>query len=144
MSGGTSTSGWAGFGAKPIVARVHGVHRAAYLEHPEEIYEGNPNAFNEIIFPQDIRNCTTCHDAKTTTGTWKSEPSRLACLSCHDSDSAKAHGALMTKDPTPDPYDPDAVETCKTCHGAGKEFAPDKVHNVSNPFRPPYPREPEK
>ena len=140
--GGTSTSGWAGFGAKPISARVHGVHRAAYLEHPEEIYEGNPNAFNEIIFPQDIRNCTKCHDAETTTGTWKTEPSRLACLSCHDSDSAKAHGTLMTLIPSmTDPYSVNTVESCNSCHGEGKEFAPDKVHNITNPFRPPYPRE---
>ncbi len=119
-------------------------HRGAYLEHPEEIYANNPNEFSEIIFPQDIRNCVKCHSSETT-GTWKTEPSRVACLSCHDSDSAKAHGALMTKDTTPaDPYGADAVETCKTCHGAGKEFSPDKVHNISNPYKPPYPRQPEK
>jgi hypothetical protein len=32
-TGGNSTSGWAGFGAKPISARVHNVHRGEYLEH---------------------------------------------------------------------------------------------------------------
>ncbi|MDO8567641.1 MAG: cytochrome c3 family protein, partial [Dehalococcoidales bacterium] len=138
--GGTSTAGWGGFGAKPIAARVHGVHRGLYLEHPEEIYANNANEFSEIIFPQDIRNCVKCHSSETT-GTWKAEPSRVACLSCHDSDSAKAHGALMTKDPTPaDPYGKDGIETCKTCHGAGKEFSPDKAHNISNPYKPPYPR----
>lgn len=143
-TGGTSTSGWAGFGAKPISARVHGVHRGAYLDHPEEVYEGNPNAFREIVFPQDVRNCTKCHDPKATTGTWRTEPSKLACLACHDSDSAKGHATLMTLNATPDPYGPNAVETCKTCHGAGKEFAIDKVHNISSPFEPPYPREAEK
>ncbi|MBI2830356.1 MAG: hypothetical protein HYX81_04265 [Chloroflexi bacterium] len=138
--GGNSSAGWAGYGAKPIGPRVHGVHRGRYLTHPEWIYEGNPNAFNEIIFPQDIRNCSKCHSADTT-GTWKTEPSRLVCTSCHDSDSAIAHTNLMTQNPNPaDPYDPKRVETCKTCHGEGKEFSPDKVHNISNPYKPPYPR----
>ena len=142
-TGGTSTSGWAGYGAKPLSARLHGVHRGAYLDHPENVYAGNPNAFSEVIFPQDIRNCTKCHSAETT-GTWKTESSRQSCMSCHDTNSAKAHGMLMTSDPTPvDPYGPDGVETCKTCHGDGKEFAPDKVHNISDPYKPPYPREPE-
>ncbi len=141
--GGTSTSGWAGYGAKPISARVHNVHFGRYLEHAEEIYANNPNEFAGIIFPQDVRNCTKCHSDKTT-GTWKTEPSRLACLACHDSDSAKAHGALMTRFTTSDPYGPGAIESCKSCHGAGKEFSPDKVHNIAKPYKPPYPREPER
>lgn len=141
--GGTSTSGWSGYGTKPIVARVHGVHRGVYLEHPEEVYAGNPRMADEIIFPQDIRNCAVCHDA-TTSGTWKTEPSRLACLSCHDSDEAKAHAKLQTILPASgDPYGVGAVETCKVCHGAGAEFAPDKVHNISDPYKPPYAREAE-
>ena len=143
--GGTSTSGWAGFGAKPIAARLHGVHRGAYLNYPEQVYAGNPGQFIDVIFPQDIRNCVKCHDPNTTSGTWKTTPSRLVCLACHDSDMAKSHALLQTIDPTPaDPYGDDAVETCKVCHGAGKEFSPDKVHNISAPYKPPYLREPEK
>lgn len=141
-TGGNSTSGWAGYGAKPISARVHIVHFGRYVEHPEYGYAGNPNAFAEIIFPQDVRNCTKCHTAETS-GTWKTDASRLACTSCHDSDAAVAHTTLMTLNPNPsDPYDPRRTETCNTCHGAGKEFSPDKVHNISNPYKPPYPREP--
>ncbi len=143
--GGNSTSGWAGYGAKPISARVHGVHFGAYLEHPEWVYAGNPNAFNEIIFPQDVRNCEKCHDPKTTTSGWKDQPSRLACTGCHDSAAALTHTNLMTQNPAPsDPYNGNRVETCSVCHGAGKEFAADKVHNISTPYKPPYPREPEK
>ena len=47
--------------------------------------------FNEVKFPQDIRNCTKCHDGsanavhKTADGdNWKNVPSRLACGACHD------------------------------------------------------------
>jgi decaheme cytochrome c component MtrC/MtrF-like protein len=140
--GGNSTSGWAGYGAKPIAARVHNVHFGRYMEHPEYGYAGNPNAFAEIIFPQDVRNCTKCHTSETS-GTWKTDPNRLACSACHDSDTALAHMGMMTSNPNPsDPYDSRRVETCEVCHGAGKDFSPDKVHNISNPYKPPYPREP--
>jgi hypothetical protein len=140
-TGGTSTSGWAGYGAKPIGPRVHNVHFGAYLDHPEDVYAGNPNMASEIIFPQDVRNCTVCHD-KGTSGTWKSIPSRLACTSCHDSDEDNSHAILMTVNNTSDPYSSTKQETCTVCHGAGKEFAVDKVHKISDPYVPIYPRAP--
>ncbi|MDO8715762.1 MAG: hypothetical protein Q7J73_03020, partial [Dehalococcoidales bacterium] len=103
---------------------------------------GNANEFAGVIFPQDVRNCVKCHPDGDTNGTWKTEPSVLACMACHDSAKARSHGKLMTFDPTPnDPFNKDEIETCKVCHGAGKEFAPDVVHNISNPYKPPYPRE---
>ncbi|MBI4320944.1 MAG: hypothetical protein HY675_20830 [Chloroflexi bacterium] len=142
--GGTSQNGWSGYGAVPIVRRVHGVHRGLYLEHPEAIYAGNPDAFSEVIFPQDIRNCTKCHDPKGSAA-WKEKPSRLACMSCHDSAAANGHAQLNTLYTTPDdPWSADRVETCKVCHGAEREFSATSVHNISNPYKPPYPREPER
>lgn len=139
--GGTSLAGWSGFGAMPIVRRVHGVHRGNYLDHPEEIYaNATVDTFGHIIFPQDIRNCTKCH---AESDSWKQKPSRMACLACHDSDPAKAHGALMTFMPNPgDPYGPSSVEMCGICHGADSAFSADKVHSIANPYIPPYPREP--
>lgn len=37
-------------------------------------------------FPQDVRNCATCHDSAVApqAANWKSVPSRSACGSCHD------------------------------------------------------------
>jgi len=140
--GGTSLNGWSGFGAVPLARRVHGVHFGRYLDHPEMVYAGNPDAFKEVIFPQDVRNCTKCHDPKGSPA-WKEQPSRLACLACHDSDQAAAHARLMVSSPpNADPWGADTTETCTVCHGAGREFSPDKVHNISNPYKPPYPREP--
>jgi hypothetical protein len=139
-TGGTSTNGWAGYGAKPLVARLHGVHFGAYLNRPEDVYAGNAYEFAGIILPQDVRNCTKCHSADTT-GTWKTAPSKLACLSCHDSDAARTHGKVNTAvGPSGDPLGVDSVETCNLCHGPGKEFAPEVVHDVANPYVPPYPR----
>jgi len=129
-----------GFGAAPLNRRVHGVHFGKYLSHPEQIHK-TADEFNDIVFPQDVRNCTKCHDDTATAGTWKTEPDRVACLACHDSDADQAHGALMTVDPTPSaPYSGDEVESCESCHGAGKQFGVDKVHNISDPYVMPYPR----
>ena len=138
---GTSTSGWSGFGAKPLAARIHGVHRGHYLDYPEDVkppYRPHYD-FSEVIFPQDIRNCTKCHSESST---WTQKPSRLTCLACHDSDAAAAHGAAMTIDPTPaDPWSGDEDESCDVCHGEDKPWTPYVAHNVWNPYAPPYRRE---
>jgi hypothetical protein len=122
------STGWTdgnwGYGAAPLARRVHGVHNGADLDKPEEIHPRYD--YSHVEFPQDVRNCTTCH---AETNTWTEKPSRLVCLACHDSDSTIAHGTLMTIDPTPeDPYSGDEMESCLACHGAGKEFAPSEVH----------------
>ena len=47
--------------------------------------------YNDIKYPQDVQNCTTCHDgtagaanATTQGDNWKNVPSREACGACHD------------------------------------------------------------
>ena len=130
--------GWAdgyGFGPPPLARMVHGIHFNAYLDKPEESAVGDAG----IIFPQDVRNCTTCHNSPAMN--WTEDPSRLACLACHDSDAAIAHAARQTTDPTPDDvFSGDEIETCEVCHGGGADFSPANVHNISNPYRPPYAR----
>lgn len=138
---GWEDSNW-GFGAAPLARRIHGVHFGHYLNKPLEVY-ARPDRFDasKIIFPQDVRNCTKCHADNPK---WKEEPSRLACLACHDSDEAIVKAQLLTFDLTEDePYSGDEVETCVICHGSGADFSPDKMHNISDPYKPPYPREPE-
>ncbi len=131
---GWTTGNRNGFGTTPLSRRVHGVHFGKYLSNPTQ----NTSGIEDIVFPQDVRNCTKCH---ATSDDWKTEPSRLACLACHDSDADQAHGTLMTVDPTPgQPYSGDEVESCKSCHGPGAEFSVENVHNISDPYAPPYPR----
>ncbi|WP_414645054.1 multiheme c-type cytochrome [Candidatus Deferrimicrobium sp.] len=138
--GGTSQSGWSGFGAGPISRRVHGLHFGRYLSQPEQIYSGG-NPFAETIFPQDVRNCVTCHSE---TDDWNAKPSRLACLACHDGDDAQAHGTAMTVMGNPaDPFGASSVETCTVCHGADAPWSAAVVHNIWEPYAPPYPRNPE-
>lgn len=116
-----------GFGAGPLSRRVHGLHFGASLDKPEEVHgEEDAEHFAGIVFPQDVRNCTTCH---AESDAWKEKPQRLACLACHDTDPAIAHGNLMTDDPTPDdPWSGDEQESCAVCHGDGKDFAVEEVH----------------
>ncbi|MGD8570063.1 MAG: OmcA/MtrC family decaheme c-type cytochrome [Gammaproteobacteria bacterium] len=51
-------------------------------------YGSSKHDFADIVFPQDIRNCTKCHDGAdhdTPDGdNWKTQPSMEACGSCHD------------------------------------------------------------
>lgn len=129
-AGGTWTSYTAnnmGFGAGPIARRIHGVHFAEKADgtpgvnYPFEIYNGHNVS---VIFPQDVKNCETCHTTETA-GTWSSKSGRVACLACHDSDAARAHGTIMTVDPTPTadatgslpgPFSGDEQESCAVCH----------------------------
>jgi OmcA/MtrC family decaheme c-type cytochrome len=68
---------------------IHKVHMGRALAKKNYDYAGVE--FNEVGYPQDIKNCTACHDgsesatAKTAQGdNWKAAPSTLACGSCHD------------------------------------------------------------
>jgi hypothetical protein len=111
-------------GARPIAKRVHAVHFGSSLNYPLATVDyrsppADPIAGRnwDITFPQDIRNCETCHPDGTTSGSWKTEASRLPCSGCHDSQAATAHMKLQTYDSTPaDPWNGDEEESCKVCH----------------------------
>jgi OmcA/MtrC family decaheme c-type cytochrome len=48
-------------------------------------HRGAVNDYSDIVFPQDARNCTSCHAAGTKQAdNWKTQPSREVCGSCHD------------------------------------------------------------
>lgn len=96
-------------------------------------YSGTLLSFKDVHFPQDIRNCTKCHDgAQTAQGdNWKNQPSKAACGACHDAlyfgtspDPAKAyqtesHIAKAAAHVPPVTVGPDpADDTCVACHSA--------------------------
>ena len=146
---------------------VHRIHFARLLEgyaernnliNPGQLaYVGFSDTlinFSEILFPQDIRNCTKCHaDSGATCSTTQDcgigqqctsgkcvnrawvQASANVCTTCHDSDDAFGHTQLMTYQSPDGP-----IETCDVCHGQSADFAVEKVHNIWNPYVPPYPR----
>ena len=117
-----------GGGTKPIGKRVHAVHRGANLVYPVITVDHEDTTMGrawQITYPQDIRNCESCHpmdiDAKgkltKISGTWLTNPNRIACMGCHDTDAATAHMRLQVYDPTPTaPWSGDESEACATCH----------------------------
>jgi Outer membrane cytochrome MtrC/MtrF-like, domains II/IV len=65
-----------------IMRRVHGIHMGADLKLPfnTNSVDGSFADYIHVEFPADVRNCTQCHlDDR-----WKTEPTRVACTTCHD------------------------------------------------------------
>lgn len=91
------------------------VHKIHMGENLPSVQAGTPFVFNgsdfsEVAFPQDLRNCATCHAAPATQAPdWYTYPSRAACQSCHD-DVDFATGANH-------PGGPQANDSaCASCH----------------------------
>ncbi len=71
---------------------IHKIHRGEMLPSVEEGmpyfivgFMGSVHDYSEVIFPQDIRNCTKCHtDGAVQSSAYKNNPTRVACGSCHD------------------------------------------------------------
>ena len=68
---------------------VHKIHMGQFLV--KQNYNFSNVLYNKVLYPQDLRNCTTCHDGSATStaqtaqgDNWKNVPSRLACGACHD------------------------------------------------------------
>ena len=71
---------------------IHKIHRGEDLPSvlagtPYQIigFGQTPVDFSTVAFPQDIRNCATCHAPPATqAANWYTFPSTAACQSCHD------------------------------------------------------------
>ncbi len=111
--------------------QIHSIHRGNALTNPYML--GTVN-YQEVGFPGDLRDCSTCHMP----GTYNVEsvkavapvqspgsyipamnPVTAACLGCHDSKAAASHALANTNS---------LGEACGACHGASSEFSPDKAH----------------
>ena len=82
---------------------IHKIH-AGRLLHSQKAAGGedytiwgfgnSKHDYSEVGFPQDLRNCTVCHDGrnpKTPQGdNWKTRPSKESCLTCHANNAGSA------------------------------------------------------
>lgn len=96
---------------------VHKIHAPGELTSPYIIL-GNAQSihdFSGVTYPQDVRNCATCHEGIDATkkpaqfDLWFTKPSREACGACHD-DVNWVTGARHAGGPQLDDTQ------CATCH----------------------------
>jgi OmcA/MtrC family decaheme c-type cytochrome len=111
--------------------QIHSIHRGSDLTNPYTL--GTTN-YQTVLFPGDLRDCTTCHN----TGTYLVEnigakaavaspggftkttpPTSAACQGCHDDVGTASHALANTTS---------LGESCTACHSAGMEFSVDRVH----------------
>lgn len=107
---------------------MHKLHMGGGLVKLGYNYNANGGAmmFNTVKLPQNVLNCTSCHDgtagAKNQTAqgdNWKAAPSALACGSCHDGiNYATGTGATLA-DKAKDLAAKVAIGTTQSGHPAG-------------------------
>jgi OmcA/MtrC family decaheme c-type cytochrome len=95
---------------------IHKIHRGDQLPSVlagtpyQFIGRGVTTDFSDVSFPQDIRNCVTCHAPPATQAPdWYTFPARAACQSCHD-DVDWVTGANHPGGPQ------SSDNLCATCH----------------------------
>jgi OmcA/MtrC family decaheme c-type cytochrome len=97
-------------------------------------YGGNPNNFNNVLYPGDLENCSQCHLPGTNNvpagGVAMINdnrgfidpvfPTTGACLGCHATVDAASHALANTNA---------EGESCAVCHGPNGAFAVGTVHS---------------
>src|SRR6516225_8810024 len=78
--------------------QIHHIHGGGVLALKNYNYAGV--TFNDVLYPQDVRNCTKCHDpsnpATPQASNFENVPNRVACGACHDGiDFATGKGVTM-------------------------------------------------
>jgi OmcA/MtrC family decaheme c-type cytochrome len=114
-----------------MATQIHSIHRGENLANPYVL--GTTN-YQEVKFPGDLRNCSTCHvgnsyfvenvGAKALVAspggfTKTTPPISAACQGCHDDIATASHALANTTV---------LGESCAACHSAGEQFAVDRVH----------------
>jgi OmcA/MtrC family decaheme c-type cytochrome len=114
-----------------FASQIHSIHRGSDLVNPYVL--GTTN-YQSVLFPGDLRDCTTCHVNNSyqvdnvgavasiaTPGefTATTPPISAACQGCHDDKATASHALANTTA---------LGESCVTCHGISGQFAVDTVH----------------
>ena len=111
---------------------IHKIHYGINLTNGYFIvgYGGRVIDFSNFVFPQDVRNCTTCHQESDPTvpqaSNWRTVQNTTVCSSCHDDIDFAAGGHVggINDD-----------STCINCHGdqsdvSGGAFRVSEVHKI--------------
>lgn len=101
---------------------IHKIHRGEFLPsvlagQPYEIigFRQSSHDYSHVAWPQDVRNCTTCHTGGADSDNYKTKPQIAVCTACHDDVN------LATGENHPGGKQADG--TCANCHAPdGEEF----------------------
>jgi len=112
IDGDTAAEPWGG--TVDMKQMIHKIHFGANLTNGYFIvgHGGSVHDYSNINFPQDVRNCTTCHDESDANtpqaSNWREVQNTAACGSCHDNIDFDAgdHIGGINDD-----------STCVQCHG---------------------------
>ena len=124
---------------------IHKLHRGEELPSviagtPYQIigFGGNVHDFSTVVFPQDIRNCTKCHNDSLPgapnplpggTGGYWTRASLEACGSCHDDIDFNGDTLDTNDDHAGGFYDDDSL--CQVCHrSAGFAGSVEESHEI--------------
>jgi len=126
IDGDTANEAWGG--TVDMKRMIHKIHYGENLNNGYFIVGHNDTThdYSDFVFPQDVRNCTTCHQESDATlpqaSNWRQVQNRDACGSCHDwidwdgseNDPNLLHfGSLTFLDDN----------NCVTCHGEGSTIS---------------------
>jgi len=116
---------------------IHNIH-SARADYQIVGYGGSLHDWSTLVWTQDIRNCTTCHEEDDLdtpqASNWRLVPNRAACGTCHynDGDAANGEHDYMIEDGE---HPLGLVLTddtqCLTCHGPDSTIA-DGAVQVAN------------
>ena len=118
-----TTDGQAPNNTLDMTVMTHKIHMGAKLASGYKItgFGNTVYEFGGVVFTQDQRNCTTCHQESDTdtpqASNWRTVPYARACGACHDNvnfQTGQGHSAQNL---------PATDDQCVTCHGADSTIA---------------------
>ena len=102
---------------------VHNIH-AGRPDYQIISSSGNVNEWSDVVWPQDIRNCQTCHDESDAdtpqAGNYRLVPNRAACGTCHYDDGVAGndeHDFAIENGTHPGGFQFTDDTQCVDCHG---------------------------
>ena len=102
---------------------IHNIH-SGRADYQIIGFGGRVNEWSSVVWPQDIRNCQTCHDESDTdtpqASNYRLRPNRAACGTCHYDDGAPGNGEhefAIENGVHPGGFNFSDDTQCVDCHG---------------------------
>ena len=135
IDGDTVNEPWGG--TVDMKQMIHKIHRGADLANGYFIigYGGRKVDYSNVVFPQDVRNCQTCHnesDPNTPQASnWRQVANRASCGACHDdidwANGGHPFGIVFTDDSSClGCHRPDGIRPIEEAHAIADQLLAEK------------------